>query len=81
MPTRRRERTLTKRTSIEGGVSTLGDAERNERFQQMLQEVLPEVRRRHPAYSDERVFVTAVHLAAYRLWKDVVPCPEPEGAA
>jgi hypothetical protein len=46
-----------------------------------LQEVLPEVRGRHAGYSEERVFMTAVHLAAYRLWKDVVPSPEPGGAA
>jgi hypothetical protein len=69
------------RTSIERGTPSRRDAERNERFQQVLQELLPEVRRRHTGYSDERVFVTAVHLAAYRLWKDVVPCPEPDGAA
>lgn len=47
----------------------------------MLQELLPEVRLRHPGYSDERVFVTAVHLAAYRLWSDVVTPPEPDDAA
>jgi hypothetical protein len=69
------------RTSIERGTPSRRDAERNARFQQVLQELLPEVRRRHTGYSDERVFVTAVHLAAYRLWKDVVPCPEPDGAA
>lgn len=48
-------------------------SEQNERFQKVLQEILPEVRRRHAGYSDERVFLTAVHLAAYRLWKDAVP--------
>lgn len=73
--------TLSTGTSIVRGAPSGRDAERNERFQRVLEEVLPEVRRRHAGYSDERVFVTAVHLAAYRLWKDVVPCPEPDDAA
>lgn len=61
------------RSAVERGAPGRQDAEQNERFQKVLQEILPEVRRRHAGYSDERVFLTAVHLAAYRLWKDAVP--------
>jgi hypothetical protein len=42
-------------------------ARSDERFQTLLESLLPEVRRRHASYSDERVFETAVFLAAYRL--------------
>ena len=69
------------RSSIERSVPSRQAAERNVRFQKVLQEVLPEVRRRRAGYSDERVFVTAVHLAPWRLWKEVVTPPETDGAA
>lgn len=55
--------------------------EQNEHFQWILRQVLPEVRRRHPGYSDERVFETAVHLAAYRLRSHGVMLAGPDGAA
>ena len=46
------------------------DGERDERFQEMLQLIIPEVRRRHSTYSEERLFETAIHIAAYRLRKE-----------
>jgi len=66
---------------MERGAQSADSGERNERFQQVLHEILPEVRTRHSGYSDEKVFVTAVHLAAYRLWKDDMPAPDPDEAA
>lgn len=72
---------MSERNSIGRGAPGRDDTERNERFQAVLLEILPEVRRRHPGYSDERVFVTAINLAVYRLWKDVVQLPEPDDAA
>jgi hypothetical protein len=68
-------------SSIEHALKGDGSADRNERFQTILQQLLPEVRGRHTSYSDERVFETAVHLAAYRLSTRPVSHPEPDGAA
>jgi hypothetical protein len=68
-------------TSIAHALKSDSSAERNERFQTILQQLLPEVRGRHTSYSDERVFETAVHLAAYRLSRVALSCPEPDGAA
>jgi hypothetical protein len=68
-------------TSIEYALKSDGSADRNERFQTILQQLLPEVRGRHASYSDERVFETAVHLAAYRLSTRPVSHPEPDGTA
>ena len=66
-------------TSTEPEEGRDAHAERNERFQETLQALLPEVRRRHASYSEDRVFETAVHLAAYRLWTG--SADEPDGAA
>lgn len=68
-------------TSMEGDAAHDLQSERDERFQALIQELLPEVRRRHARYSEERVFETAIHLAAYRMWSGNSGKPGPGGAA
>jgi hypothetical protein len=40
---------------------------RDERFQELLREVLPKVRSMFPLFSDEELLETAAKTAAYRL--------------
>jgi hypothetical protein len=72
---------LVSHTSTERDEALDAPSERDEQFQALLQALLPEVRRRHAGYTDERLFETAIHLAAYRMWVDAGTEPGPDGAA